>query len=156
MKLNANSKCPYCGASLMQEEDGYRCRLCKSFFPFESEQTAEAEEPYKMSVAAKQAEDRKDNSGKQIGPKEFIPHNGLHELIGILTALGSAVCLAFFKLKSMPLLMIPGFILWAFSAGFTAFQVYKAKKTGYKASFIRVGLILVIAILVVATIKPIE
>ena len=41
MSDNMNTKCPYCGSSLLQEEDGYRCRFCKSFFPFGSDNLAE-------------------------------------------------------------------------------------------------------------------
>ena len=148
MKLDANSRCPYCGAGLIQEEDGYRCRLCKSFFPFEEGQTAESDSPYHLTVEKKEPGEG-DESRKGTG--ELLPHNTRNELIGIVTALASAVVMFFCKMKHMPLLMIPGFAIWAFSAGFTAFQVYKAKKSGMKASYIRPGLILVVAILILVT-----
>ena len=77
-----------------------------------------------------------------------------NELIGMATAFPSVVLMFLSKTLQMPVLLIPGFVLWAFSAAFTAFQIYKAKKNGRKAAFIRIFLLLAIAILIVLFVKP--
>ncbi|MBR3242013.1 MAG: hypothetical protein IKF90_04835 [Parasporobacterium sp.] len=143
MEENNNSKCPYCGSSLMEEEDGYRCRLCKSFFPFDSDPEA-VTEPH-ISAAEKEKEDAE---------KAFQRVRIRNELIGMATAFVSAGLLFFSKIQENPYLLIPGFILWAFSAGYTGFQIYKAKKNGQKAAYVRIFLLLIVAILIVLFVKP--
>ena len=152
---NPNSKCPYCGSGLIVEEDGYRCRLCKSFFPFEEEPQEDPDDPNRFSLleARKRAIEEKT---KTETDKEFARTRMRNELIGLAAAFVSAACLFFSKTLKMPYLMIPGFVLWAFSAGFTAWQYFKAKKNGRKAAWIRIALLLFVAILVVLFVHPIE
>ena len=136
-------KCPYCGSGLLEEEDGYWCRLCKSFFPFDSDQDAVIEPHVSEAEKAKEEEDK---ANRRIRMR--------NELIGMATAFPSVVLMFLSKTLQMPVLLIPGFVLWAFSAAFTAFQIYKAKKNGRKAAFIRIFLLLAIAILIVLFVKP--
>ncbi len=153
-----NSKCPYCGSSLLQEEDGYRCRFCKSFFPFEAEEVAAQDDTKGLSQLKQQVTVHADSEAKKEQTDEdkaFARLKARNELIGIATAFASCPFMALSKTMRMPLLMIPGFVLWAFAAGFTAYQVYKAKKMGKKAAWGRILGLLIVAILMVIFIHPV-
>ena len=152
---DANSKCPYCGSGLIEEEDGYRCRLCKSFFPFEEEPKEDSDDPNRFSLL----EERKkaiEKKAETESDKEFARTRTRNELIGMATAFVGLVFLFFSKTLKMPYLMIPGFVFWAFSAGYTAWQYFKAKKNGRKAAWIRIALLLFVAILVVIFVHAVE
>ena len=154
MSETIKTKCPYCGSSLLTEEDGYRCRFCKSFFPYETEQGQQKPESlYEIELQAPEKKTPEEIQADEEADKAFAKRRGIDELIGILTAFFSAALLLLSKVLKMPLLMIPGFVLWAFSAGYTAYRVYAAKKSGRKASFLRIAILLVIAILIVATVR---
>ncbi len=158
MSESIHSKCPYCGSSLLQEEDGYRCRFCKSFFPFEAEQLSEADDLSNISQFNQQVIEKQESvvdTEKEKADKEFAKRKARNELIGIATAFASCPFMALSKTMHMPYLMIPGFILWAFAAGFTAFQVYKAKKEGRKAAWGRILGLLLVAILMLIFIHPV-
>ena len=155
MSDTIRTKCPYCGSSLLTEEDGYRCRFCKSFFPYDSEQEQEQTKPEPLSQIKQQVVEKKtpeEVKAEEEADKAFAKRRGIDELIGILTAFFSAA-LMLSKVLKMPLLMIPGFVLWAFSTGYTAYRVYAAKKDGRKAAYLRIAVLLVIAILIVATVR---
>ena len=49
-------------------------------------------------------------------------------MIGLAPAFVSAGFFMFTKTLKMPILMVPGFVLWAFAAGYTVFQFVKSKK----------------------------
>ena len=156
MSDTIRTKCPYCGSSLLTEEDGYRCRFCKSFFPYDSEQEQEQTKPEPLSQIKQQVVEKKtpeEVKAEEEADKAFAKRRGIDELIGILTAFFSAALMLLSKVLKMPLLMIPGFVLWAFSAGYTAYRVYAAKKDGRKAAYLRIAVLLVIAILIVATVR---
>lgn len=156
MSDNIKSKCPYCGSGLLEEEDGYRCRFCKSFFPFESEETTDQMKTiplYKIEQPAPKQVDPVEEKEKEEEEKAFAKRKAIDELIGIVTSFSSAVVMLLTKVLHKPLLMIPGFILWAFSAGYTAFRVYQARKTGRKAAYIRIAIFLVLAILILVTVR---
>lgn len=157
MSDNPNSKCPYCGSSMLEEEDGYRCRFCKSFFPFEAEQVKEKEEPYKLSLLRPQiveSPERGWDKARVDAEKAFQKERGRNELIGLATAVVSTVCMILCKLLQMPLLMIPGFIFFAFSGAFAGYSAYKANKAGRRVIYIRVFAMLVVAILCLLFVKP--
>jgi len=59
MSDTIRTKCPYCGSSLLSEEDGYRCRFCKSFFPYDSEQGQEQTKIKSLSQIEQQAVEKK-------------------------------------------------------------------------------------------------
>ena len=155
MEGNNNSKCPYCGSSLLQEEDGYRCRFCKSFFPYEAEQDPSQTKPNPLSQMKQQSPEQKtpaELKEEEEADKAFAKRKFWDELIGIVTAFFSAALMLLSKILKIPYLMIPGFILWAFSAGYIAYRVYIAKKSGRNAAFIRIAILLLIAILIVTTV----
>ena len=77
-----------------------------------------------------------------------------NELIGMSTAFAAAALLVMSNLMKIPYLMIPGFILWAFSAGHTGYQVYKSSKKGKGTYYIRVFLLLAIGILMFIFVRP--
>lgn len=85
---------------------------------------------------------------------EFQRQKKKNELIGIVTATISAIFMVLCKLYRMPALMIPGFVFWAFSAGFTALNIYKALQSGHRMFYIRVILMLILAILMLLFITP--
>ncbi len=150
-------KCPYCGYSLLPEEDGYRCRFCKSFFPLDSSLFSDQGDSIQLSEMKEQVIEQEITPAEQEkmdAEKEMQRFKMRHELVGIAAAFSSLVLLFLSKTMSNPYLMIPGFILWAFSAGYTAFQVYRSTKKGKRILFIRVFLLLIIAILVVLFMKP--
>ena len=159
MSDNMNTKCPYCGSSLLQEEDGYRCRFCKSFFPFGEENGTEQDSPQGLSQLKPQVIEREESfAEKELtdDDKAFARKRARNELIGIATAFASCPFMALSKTMRMPLLMIPGFILWVFAAAFTGFQVYQAKKIGKKAAWVRIVGLLLVAILMLVFINPVE
>ena len=161
MAENSNSKCPYCGSGLLQEEDGYRCRFCKSFFPFEVEQSGGLDDSAPLSLLRlrEQANEEEAKGGRvehTDEDKAFARRRMRNELIGMATAFVSLVCMFFSKTLKMPYLMIPGFAFWAFSAGYTVYQIIKAKKVGRKAAYIRIFLLLFVAILVLLFVHAVE
>lgn len=147
-----NSKCPYCGAGLLQEEDGYRCKLCKSFFQFEKEQDLSKQETGDLSRISM----IQPRAPKHAEETEFARNRSRNELIGMATAFISAVFMVFCRLYRIPLLMIPGFAFWAFAAGFTGYQVHKAFNAGHRMLYIRVFLLLLVAILMLFFINPVK
>lgn len=153
------SKCPYCGSSMLEEEDGYRCRFCKSYFPFEAEpvRAEEKKEPYKLSLLKPQIVEDPENGIDAEAvkeEKEFQRLKTRNELIGMAAAFVSVVFMALCKLMKIPLLMIPGFVFWAFAAGFTGIQIIKSSKAGRRTLYLRVIFMLVIAILMLLFLKP--
>lgn len=155
-------KCPYCGSSLLEEEDGFRCRFCKSYFPFEAEETPqndkpEKEEPFKLSflnpgsMAVPVTEEEKKRAEEE---KEFQRLRNRNEFIGIVTSFASVMCFLLGNLLTIHILWIPGFVLWAFAAGFAGYQVYRAKKAGHRVLYIRVFAMLLVAVLVFFYAKP--
>ena len=158
MSDNLNSKCPYCGSSLLQEEDGYRCRFCKSFFPFGSDNLA-AEGDSQLSDLKQHVIEQTEEAAAAEPTDEdkaFARKKARNELIGIATAFASCPFMALSKTMRMPLLMIPGFVLWVFAAAITAYQVYQAKKIGKKAAWGRIFGLLLVALLMLAFIRPVE
>lgn len=156
MSDNIKSKCPYCGSGLLQEEDGYRCRFCKSFFPFETEEAMDQVKTaslYKLNQQAPERPDPVEAEKQAEEEKVFAKRKAIDEMIGILTSFASAAMMLLTKILHMPLLMIPGFILWAFAAGYTGYRMYQAKKSGRKAAYIRVAIFLVLAILILLTVR---
>lgn len=157
MSENNDQKCPYCGGSFVQEEGGYRCGFCKSFFPFEAEQVEKKEEPYKLSLLRPQiVEDPEKGIDKKMVEEEKSFHRlkSRNELIGLSTAFVSAVFMVLCKLLKMPLLMIPGFVFWVFSAAFTIYQIVKTPKERQRTYYIRVLAMLALAILMLFFIRP--
>lgn len=88
--------------------------------------------------------------------KEYQQLKKKNELIGMATAFGSAICMLFCRLYQIPFLMIPGFVLWAISAGFIGLRIYKETKAGHKTYYVRVILMLIVAILMLFFITPIR
>lgn len=159
MSENTNLKCPYCGSSFLEEADGYRCRMCKSFFPFETFEGAEQGEPLNLSQVEQgitEKEKTPEELAKEAEDKAFARVRARNEFIGIITAFASLILLFLTKTMKEPLLMIPGFILWAFSAGYTGYQIYSAKKQGRKAAFFRIFALLLVAILVTLFVRIAE
>lgn len=156
MSDNMNTKCPYCGSSLLQEEDGYRCRFCKSFFPFEAEEGIEQEGRKQLSELTPQIVDPAEEEEKVKAEKAAKFRRAGFELIGLAPAFVSAGFFMFTKTLKMPILMVPGFVLWAFAAGYTVFQFVKSKKnkTEQKPAILRTILLLILAILVLLFMKP--
>ena len=163
MSENSQLKCPYCGSGLLREEDGFRCRLCKSFFPFDTEQTGDSEnadslselKPRIMSQEEYEEELEKAKEREEAEKKERFRKARI-ELPGLAASFFSAGVFMLCKTTKSPYLMIPGFILWAFSAGFTGFLYYKAKKEGNKIPLLRTVFMLVVAILVLIFVSPVE
>jgi len=87
---------------------------------------------------------------------DFQRQRKQNELIGFVSATISAIFMVLCKLYRMPVLMIPGFIVWAFSAVFTAINIYKALHAGHRMFYIRVILMLILAILMLLFINPVQ
>ena len=159
MAENTNSTCPYCGGSLLPEEGGNRCRFCKSFFPFDAEGADGQDASNQLSDMKQQVIDQPENAAdKELTDedKAFARKRSTHEFVGIAAAFVSCIFLTLSKTMKMPILMLPGFVCWAFAAAYTAFQVYRAKKIGKKAAWVRVAGLCLLAILMLLFIKPVN
>ncbi len=156
MAENNLSKCPYCGCSLIHEEGGYRCRLCKSFFSFDGTPVVTEKIQMKASSGGEDLEHfSMINPKVSQDPEEraYQMKRFKNEFIGMMIALASAVCMALCRILGIPLLMIPGFAFWAGAAAFAGYHVYKSIKAGRRLLYIRVFLLLVVAIMMLFLIK---
>lgn len=77
-----------------------------------------------------------------------------NELIGMVTATISAVCMVLCKMMRQPVLMYVGFAFWIFAGAFTVIQLIKARKTGQRPVYVRIFMMMILAILMLFFIQP--